>query len=33
VRLTQQRQREETSLFETLIDPLDHAAGPSQFVF
>lgn len=33
VRLTQQGRREETSLFETLIDPLDHAASPSLFVF
>jgi protein-L-isoaspartate(D-aspartate) O-methyltransferase len=33
VRLTAQRQREESSLFETVIDPLDHAATIRQFVF
>lgn len=33
VGLNQQRQRVSTSLFETLIDPLDHAASTSGFVF
>jgi len=33
VRLTRQGVREEFSLFETLIDPLDHAATPDGFVF
>jgi protein-L-isoaspartate(D-aspartate) O-methyltransferase len=33
VRLTGGRQREETSLFETLLDPLDHAATGNRFVF
>jgi protein-L-isoaspartate(D-aspartate) O-methyltransferase len=33
VGLDLQRQREESSLFETLIDPLDHAASASGFVF
>jgi protein-L-isoaspartate(D-aspartate) O-methyltransferase len=33
VRLNSQRQREEISLFETLIDPLDHADTGSRFVF
>jgi protein-L-isoaspartate(D-aspartate) O-methyltransferase len=33
VGLNQQRERVSTSLFETLIDPLDHAASTSGFVF
>jgi protein-L-isoaspartate(D-aspartate) O-methyltransferase len=33
VRLTGGRQREETSLFETMIDPLEHAATVNGFVF
>jgi protein-L-isoaspartate(D-aspartate) O-methyltransferase len=33
VRLTAQRLREETSLFETLLDPLDQAATTSRFEF
>jgi protein-L-isoaspartate(D-aspartate) O-methyltransferase len=33
VRLTTQRGREQTSLFETLIDPLEHAAVTSSFEF
>jgi protein-L-isoaspartate(D-aspartate) O-methyltransferase len=33
VRLTTQRGREQTSLFETLLDPLEHAATSSSFEF
>lgn len=33
VGLTPQRQRTESSLFETVIDPLDHATTTSRFVF
>lgn len=33
VRLTSEGKREESSLFETLVDPLDHSATPSPFSF
>lgn len=33
VRLTDDGQREELSLFETVVDPLIHAASPNPFVF
>jgi protein-L-isoaspartate(D-aspartate) O-methyltransferase len=33
VRLTSEGKREESSLFETLVDPLDHSATPNPFSF